>query len=642
MRGVPGGGRRRWLPMAVLALLAAGCGSGGAVTAAGTPSSPVAASPPSSAGSAAPAAPEVATVTPTGTPPVPRPTASPAAVRTGPPPARRPVVVIDPGHNGGNIGHLGQVTRLVDAGNGDRKPCNEIGAQTATGYAEHAFTWDVAARLRSLLAARGVDVRLTRSSDRGVGPCVDVRGRFGNVVQGGRGRLGARRRRTGQRDRLPRHRGGPAGRRQGGQHRARAGRAEGDARRQRPAVRDLHRRRRRARRPRRPGRADAVRPADGDGRGRQHGQPRRRGAADLARPGGSGSRPRWPPASLPSWRSASTIGVPARSTSDGPDPLRRPRRRPPPRLRRPRSGAAVVRRGAGRHRPGPGAVRARSRRHRQVHAAGRAAPPRGAGSGGRRCCCTAGTSAAPSRTSRARSPRCRTARGRCCWSTGTSCSPGWTGGSASTCCRRCRPTRWSCWPAGSRRTPAGRPTRAGGSCCAGSTWPCCRRRRASSCSPGSAYPRTSATGSPRSAAATRSPSPCSPRPAPAVRCRPGSTSCRSWSPSCAGCWSARCRTPTTAPGWPPARTRTGPPRTCSPPPSARGRRRCGPGWRRGRSSAAPATGSTRTTWSGTSSTPSSPSATRTRTWPCTARSASTRWAGCSTRRRCPGTGTRSS
>ena len=193
MRGVSSGGRRRWLPAAVLALLAAGCGSGGAVTAVGTPSSPVAAPPPSSAGSTAPATPEVAAGAPTGTRPgPPRPTTSPAAVRTSPPPtavrttpppARRPVVVIDPGHNGGNIDHLGQVKRLVDAGNGVRKPCNEIGAQTATGYAEHAFTWDVALRLRSLLAARGLDVRLTRSSDRGVGPCVDVRGRFGNVVK---------------------------------------------------------------------------------------------------------------------------------------------------------------------------------------------------------------------------------------------------------------------------------------------------------------------------------------------------------------------------------------------------------------------------------------------------------------------------
>ena len=187
MRAAPGGRRRRWLPAAALLLLAAGCGSG-AVTAAATPSSPVAAPAPSSAGSAAP---QAATVAPTGTRPVPRPAASPTASPTGSPaapptsasPARRPVVVIDPGHNGGNIGHLSQVTRLVDAGHGERKPCNEIGASTAAGYAEHAFTWDVAARLRSLLAARGIDVRLTRSSDHGVGPCVDVRGRFGDAVK---------------------------------------------------------------------------------------------------------------------------------------------------------------------------------------------------------------------------------------------------------------------------------------------------------------------------------------------------------------------------------------------------------------------------------------------------------------------------
>jgi len=158
MGAVPTGGRRRWLPAASLALLAAGCGSG-AVTAAGTPSPPAAAPAPSTAGSAAP-----------------------EATGTGAPPTRRPVVVIDPGHYGGNIHHLDQVTRLVDAGHGEGKPCNEIGAATATGYAEHAFTWDVALRLRALLVAHGVDVRLTRPNDRGVGPCVDVRGRFGNAL----------------------------------------------------------------------------------------------------------------------------------------------------------------------------------------------------------------------------------------------------------------------------------------------------------------------------------------------------------------------------------------------------------------------------------------------------------------------------
>jgi N-acetylmuramoyl-L-alanine amidase len=189
----PGARLRRLLPAAGLALVA-GCGS--AAVPAAAPSSPGAAPPP---GTGTPAVttsgPTASRVTPpptTSPPATSPPSTSPAAApgRTGRPPtaarttpARRPLVVVDPGHNGGNIDHLSQVTRLVDAGNGQRKPCNEIGAETAAGYAEHAFTWDVGVRLRALLTARGVDVRLTRSSDAGVGPCVDVRGRFGNGLR---------------------------------------------------------------------------------------------------------------------------------------------------------------------------------------------------------------------------------------------------------------------------------------------------------------------------------------------------------------------------------------------------------------------------------------------------------------------------
>jgi N-acetylmuramoyl-L-alanine amidase len=176
---------RRLLPAAGLVLLTAGCGTAATPAPAAAPSSPVAAPPPSSTTAATP---EAASAPPTSPRPTPAPTTSPPA-RTTPvssppaPPVRRPVVVVDPGHNGGNIDHLGQVTRLVDAGHGERKPCNEIGAETAAGYAEHAFTWDVAVRLRGLLAARGIDVRLTRPNDSGVGPCVDVRGRFGNGIR---------------------------------------------------------------------------------------------------------------------------------------------------------------------------------------------------------------------------------------------------------------------------------------------------------------------------------------------------------------------------------------------------------------------------------------------------------------------------
>jgi N-acetylmuramoyl-L-alanine amidase len=186
----PGARLRRLLPAAGLALVA-GCGSAAVPTA--TPSSPVAAPPPGT-GSPAAGTPSGGTPGPTTSRVTPPPTTSPAAATatpgtgrppsaTAPAPVRRPLVVVDPGHNGGNIDHLAQVARLVDAGHGQRKPCNEIGAETAAGYAEHAFTWDVAVRLRALLAARGVDVRLTRSSDRGVGPCVDARGRFGNALK---------------------------------------------------------------------------------------------------------------------------------------------------------------------------------------------------------------------------------------------------------------------------------------------------------------------------------------------------------------------------------------------------------------------------------------------------------------------------
>ena len=119
-------------------------------------------------------------------PPVPSPSgAASGPAPTGPAatPARRPLVVLDPGHNGGNASHPAQVNRLVDAGNGRRKRCNEVGTATDAGYPEHAFAWDVAVRARAVLAARGVDVRMTRLNDTGVGPCVDVRGRFGTAVR---------------------------------------------------------------------------------------------------------------------------------------------------------------------------------------------------------------------------------------------------------------------------------------------------------------------------------------------------------------------------------------------------------------------------------------------------------------------------
>jgi N-acetylmuramoyl-L-alanine amidase len=89
------------------------------------------------------------------------------------------VIVIDPGHNGGDAAHPEIVNKLVDVITG-RKPCDAVGTATASGYTEHAFNWDVANRLKKLLRGAGAKVVLTRSSDKGVGPCITERAAIGN------------------------------------------------------------------------------------------------------------------------------------------------------------------------------------------------------------------------------------------------------------------------------------------------------------------------------------------------------------------------------------------------------------------------------------------------------------------------------
>jgi N-acetylmuramoyl-L-alanine amidase len=90
------------------------------------------------------------------------------------------VIVIDPGHNGGNGSHPSTISRLVDAGNGIHKACNTTGTQSRSGYPEHAYAFDVALRLAEVLRARGASVVLTRSNDSGVGPCIDRRAAAAN------------------------------------------------------------------------------------------------------------------------------------------------------------------------------------------------------------------------------------------------------------------------------------------------------------------------------------------------------------------------------------------------------------------------------------------------------------------------------
>jgi N-acetylmuramoyl-L-alanine amidase len=132
----------------------------------------------------APAAPAPApvttrTVTPAPTT-VPPSSAPPPPSSVTPPAATGKVVVLDPGHNGGNASHPAEINRAVPAGRGQTKPCNTTGTATNAGYPEHAFTFDVAQRVGKALAAKGIRIVYTRQNDTGVGPCVDRRAAIGN------------------------------------------------------------------------------------------------------------------------------------------------------------------------------------------------------------------------------------------------------------------------------------------------------------------------------------------------------------------------------------------------------------------------------------------------------------------------------
>jgi N-acetylmuramoyl-L-alanine amidase len=120
--------------------------------------------------------------TPSSTRKIPKPkTAAPPTRRAPPNQHANAVVVLDPGHNGGNSSNPGVIDEEVPAGHGQTKACNTAGTATNDGYPEHAFTFDVAVRVQRILAAHHVVGLLTRSNDHGVGPCVNQRAAFGNA-----------------------------------------------------------------------------------------------------------------------------------------------------------------------------------------------------------------------------------------------------------------------------------------------------------------------------------------------------------------------------------------------------------------------------------------------------------------------------
>jgi N-acetylmuramoyl-L-alanine amidase len=105
---------------------------------------------------------------------------SPSSSPSPPVTLRGTTVVLDPGHNGANASHPAALNRPVPNGRGGTKACDTTGTSTDGGYPEHAFTWDVALRVRDALTARGVRVVLTRPDDAGVGPCVNDRAAIAN------------------------------------------------------------------------------------------------------------------------------------------------------------------------------------------------------------------------------------------------------------------------------------------------------------------------------------------------------------------------------------------------------------------------------------------------------------------------------
>jgi N-acetylmuramoyl-L-alanine amidase len=89
------------------------------------------------------------------------------------------VVVIDPGHNGGNAAAPAVIKRPIWNGR-EREACDTTGTETDSGYTEAQFNWNVARYLTADLRAAGATVVLTRTSNTGVGPCVTRRAAIGN------------------------------------------------------------------------------------------------------------------------------------------------------------------------------------------------------------------------------------------------------------------------------------------------------------------------------------------------------------------------------------------------------------------------------------------------------------------------------
>jgi N-acetylmuramoyl-L-alanine amidase len=105
-----------------------------------------------------------------GNSPSPRPTAGPGVRK----PLAGKIVGIDPGHNGRNGTDPAYLAHQIFNGR-SMENCNTTGTQTASGYTESLFNWNVATYLTADLRRDGARVVLTRHNNDGIGPCVNKR-----------------------------------------------------------------------------------------------------------------------------------------------------------------------------------------------------------------------------------------------------------------------------------------------------------------------------------------------------------------------------------------------------------------------------------------------------------------------------------
>jgi N-acetylmuramoyl-L-alanine amidase len=103
----------------------------------------------------------------------------PATSSTAPPSVALPLagklIALDPGHDGGPV-----PPGSVSIGNGMTLPCDTSGTSSRSGLTESGLNLEVADQVRGILRGWGATVQMTRETNTGSGPCVDVRVRMAN------------------------------------------------------------------------------------------------------------------------------------------------------------------------------------------------------------------------------------------------------------------------------------------------------------------------------------------------------------------------------------------------------------------------------------------------------------------------------